>query len=254
MKKILTKKYMLSLLEPITDRRLKGRIMGGTIFSPICPDYNFKETKGPGGTNERIHDFDGMGEDAGIVYEKLINNSNGFLKELIDGEVKYKHVLIVADVESVDKTILNKLGIEQKEFVRRCKKTVSKINKDLRARGLTNSKCQLMSELFEKEGYGFYKNISILKEKLLNTRSKEIVRLMNKTQKLRLPLYKYWFGLTEERGKERAIDDMAMYASFGHCLQVDMGVILCADSEILSRCYNLFKNKNTPVIYVNGAY
>ena len=89
---------------------------------------------------------------------------------------------------------------------------------------------------------------------IVGNQGRQIKALVSGVQSKRVPLYKFWFGLSKGKGKKRAIGDMAMYASFGYCPKIDRGVILCADSRALSGCYNLFKNNKTPVIYLAGSY
>ncbi len=224
---------------------LESRLAGGSmvqIYSPICPDYHFKEIQDPFGETERIHDFDGLGEEMGIVYEKLIASSKELFDDLERRYIKYKHILLVADVEVEDPVILKKLGISKKEFVRRCKGTAEKIRRD-------GKDCLLMSDFFEQNKYDFEGNIDEILTRLKND------LLTKKVQTIRYPLHRFWFGLSREESMKRSLDEIAMYASFGHCPDISAGVILCADSEVLSRCYNVAKKgKKTPVIYISGKY
>lgn len=229
------------------------RCCGEFIISPICPDYNFKKVQLKD-RSERVHDFNGIGENTGIVYEKLIRESKELFKLFDKQKVKYQHLLLVADVEGKDKIILKKLGITRKEFNQKCQVTVEKINFDLRKKGFKKSRCILMSQFFKDQKYCFFKNIKKIHECLLKTTNKETLKLILEAQKKRCPLYEFWFEMDKQAGERRALHEMAMYASFGHCPAINKGVILCADSEILSHCYNLFKENKTPVIYLSGKY
>jgi len=222
---------------------------GVVIYSPVCPDYHFEEIKNLFGQSERVHDFDGLGEGKGIVYEKLITQTNGLLRRLEELKVEYRHLLLVADVEGTDKVILNKLRITKDEFIRRCRKTCREINRDLKRRKLLNSRCELMGKFFEEEGYDFYGKIEEIAKK-----SDASSGLLRGVREVRLPLHRFWFGLANEQSYERSIREVAMYASFGHCSKISDGIILCADSEVLSGCYNLLKKKKTPAIYLKGSY
>lgn len=243
----------LVLLDETRKSELKKRCVQETIFSPICPDYNFKKVQLKN-RSERVHDFNGIGKSTGIVYEKLIRESEALFGLLNRSKINYQHLLLVADVEGKDKIILKKLGIIRTEFNEKCQATVKKINLDLKEKGLFKSKCVLMSQFFKDQKYSFYKNIKTIHEHLLKTANKETLKLILKAQKKRCPLYKFWFEMDKQAGEMRTLHEMAMYASFGHCLAISKGVILCADSEILSRCYNLFKENKTPVIYISGKY
>jgi hypothetical protein len=251
MKKSYTYKGLIELDGSLKD--FAERIKSGEIISPICPDYGFKEIVSVN-KKERVHDFDSLGMETGIVYEKLIEKSTSLLKELIGRGVSYKHNLLIADIECEDKVILEKLSITNKEFVLRCKETVKKINKDLTRRGLTNSKAMLMSKYFLDNNYKFYKNIEMLKKKLNQACDIKTKQFKERSQKIRFPLHKFWFGLSKDKSYERTLDDICMYASFGYCPSINNSVILCADSEVLSMSYNLFKKVKTPVLYVSGNY
>lgn len=220
------------------------------IISPICPDYHFKKITNPMGQAERIHDFDGLGEEVGIVYEKLITCSESFFEKLRNCGVKYRHILLLADVERRDRLVLKKLGIDSKEFLRRVIQSCMAINFDLQKRGLLNSKCMLMDDFFESVEYPFDKNINKNVSKLSGNSE-----FIERVHRLRFPLHEFWFSISEGESRKRSIHEVAMYASFGQCPQIASEVILCADSEVLSGCYNLFKvNEKTPVIYLKGNY
>ena len=222
---------------------------GINIFSPICPDYHFKKVKNPFGQSERIHDFDGMGERKGIVYEKLISSSESLFKQLDKLNVKYRHILLVADVEKEDRVMIRRLSISEEEFLRRCRLTCDAINGDLTKRGLGKSKCDLMGRYFRREKYDFYGNIIEIANHLTGNSSLE-----KRILKTRFPLHRFWFGISENESRKRSIHDIAMYSSFGKCPEINQGIILCADSEVLSHCYNIGKKKKTPVIYISGNY
>lgn len=248
--KIIINLASLTNLMLLDQRRLVVRD-GVVIYSPICPDYHFKKIMNPLGQAERVHDFDGMGVKKGIVYEKLMTRSKKLFERLEKSGVEYEHLLLVADVEKTDNIILQKLGIGQEEFIKRCKKTCNAINADLKERGFEKSNCMLMGEYFREVKYGFEKNIKKIEAKL-----DKDSRLIRQVQRVRLPLHQFWFGLGKQESEKRSVGEAAMYASFGHCPEISGGIILCADSEILSKCYNLLKarNKYTPVIYLKGNY
>lgn len=220
-----------------------------TIYSPICPDYHFKEIVNPIGQKERIHDFDGLGVEKGIVYEKLIRDSGELLDYLEDNDIQYKHVLLVADVEVKDQTILKKLQISAEEFISCSTSTEEKINQDLICSGRKYSICDLMGNYFKTIGYDFSGNIKVISARILGSSD-----LARRVEEIRFPLHHFWFGLSKEKSLQRSIDEIAMYASFGSCPQISSGIILCADSEILSHCYNVNNSKRVPVIYVSGSY
>ncbi len=243
----------LSLIDNTSEAEVIRRYGSEFIISPICPDYNFKKIQLKD-RSERVHDFNGIGENMGIVYEKLIRESEGLFKLLDKQKIKYQNLLLVADVEGKDKIILKKLGVTRTEFNQKCQRTVEKINLDLKKKGFKKSRCLLMSQFFKDQKYSFFQNIQKIHEHLLKITDKEILKLILEAQNKRCPLYEFWFGMDKERGKVRTLHEMAMYTSFGYCPAIGKGVILCADSEILSRCYNLFKKNKTPVIYISGKY
>lgn len=244
----------LVLVDQIDQKELQSRLVNPLVVSPLCPDYNFSKVIGPENKQERIHDFNGLGEDVGIVYKKLIDIAGRFFSVLDQKKINYQHILLVADVECHDETILKKLSINSIEFIRRCQQTVRKVNADLKKRQLIKSNCLLMSQFFKKQNYSFFKDIKILERKILRTKNSQVLALVKKAQKERRPLHKFWFNLSKIKSKQRTIEEIAMYTSFGHCPKIDNNIILCADSEILSHSYNLFKKKKTPVFYLTGAY
>lgn len=243
----------LSLIDDTSEAEVVRRCCDEFVISPICPDYNFKKVQLKD-RSERVHDFNGIGENTGIVYEKLIRESEAFFELLNKQKINYQHLLLVADVEGKDKIILKKLGITRVEFNERCQKTVEKINLDLRKKGFKKSRCILMSQFFKDQKHSFYRNIKKIHKYLLKTTNKETQKLILEVQKKRCPLYEFWFAMDNQAGERRALHEMAMYASFGYCPAINRGIILCADSEILSHCYNLFKKYKTPVIYISGKY
>lgn len=244
----------LEFLDEANKEEIIRRCRQGIIVSPLCPDYHFREVNGPSNRKERIHDFDNLGEEVGIVYLKLIKETEKLFSLFEKERIDYKHLLLIADVESEDLLILSKLKINRKTFISRCRISVKKINQDLKKRGLRNSRCLLMSQLFTREEYDFFGTIKNIKSRLLKERDRRLTGLIKEVCHLRLPLHQFWFGIDEKTSYARSIDEMAMYASFGYCPRIDRGIILCADSAILSRCYNLFKAKKTPVIYIKGSY
>ena len=216
---------------------------------PLCPDYSFEVND----NKERVHDFSGLGDDVGIVYNKLIEVAEPFFKFLDKSSIKYKSTFLMADVESSDRLILSKLAIKEDTFISRCEKSIGKVNLDLRKRKI-NGVCLGMREFFNNHKYNFQSEMQ-KKEELLE--SEQFAGFMKKVIQERAHLYAFWFNLGDEKCVSRAYQDGAMYAAFTADTVVSKGIILCADSEILSRCYNIFNsNRNfyVPILYVKGAY
>lgn len=220
------------------------------FYIPLCPDYSFELND----NNERIHDFSSMGNNKGIVYEKLISQTQPLFDYHKECDVPYKAFFLMADVEGVDQLILNKIGISKVKFQENCNLSAIKINEDLKARNI-KGQCLGMEEYFKNKKYDFHKeehdNYLKVKEGKVNQ------AFMDKVIELRKDLYNFWFNISESDCIDRSYKDVGMYAAFAEQEDISNGIILCADSEILSCAYNSLKDSNknkTPVIYVKGKY
>lgn len=219
------------------------------FFIPLCPDYSFEIND----NNERIHDFTSIGTEMGIVYEKFIRQAQSLFDYLREQNIDYYAYFLEADVEAVDPLILKKLGVTKEEFVERCAVSAKKIDADLKERRI-NGKCIGMEEYFEKQNYDFHKLEEDNLEKVANGNADKT--FVDKVIQLRKDLYNFWFGISEAECIHRAYKDIGMYATFAEEPRIAKGIILCADSEILSCSYNCLKTDQTktPVIYVKGNY
>ena len=220
------------------------------FYIPLCPDYSFEINE----NNERIHDFSGMENGRGIVYEKFIKNVQPMFDYLRRNNIKYYAYFLMANVEVVDQTILNKLKINAKQFLKNCSESAVKVDEDLKTRQISG-KCIGMEEFFNSKQYDFHK-LEI--QNLQKVRDGEVdIRFRDHVLGLRKDLYKFWFGIPDEECTTRAYKDIGMYATFAEQPDISTGIILCADSEILSCSYNALKKDpktHTPVIYVKGNY
>lgn len=221
-----------------------------SFFIPLCPDYSFEVSN----NSERVHDFSGMGDEVGIVYEKLINITQAMFDFLNKSKIKYTATFLMADVEVTDKLILRKLKISESDFINKCASSTKKISVDLKKRGIKGI-CLGMEEYFKSKTYQFHKVKELNYQKIKDAAIDK--RFLEKVIELRKGPYKFWFDISDEECIERAYKDIGMYAAFAEEPSIANGIILCADSEILSCCYNIFKsdkNNSTTVIYVKGGY
>ncbi|MEX0649753.1 MAG: hypothetical protein WD200_02040 [Candidatus Andersenbacteria bacterium] len=113
------------LIPPAAVAKLFARIIAAgqkgepvTLVGAFCPDYAYEETGNP--QLPYRYTFNGVGEGVGLVaqqFVRIVPAISGFLTQL---RINHRIVLGIGDFEADSPAVLERVGLQQAEFKRRC--------------------------------------------------------------------------------------------------------------------------------------
>lgn len=113
------------LIPPPTIARLLARVVhaglaGGriTLVGAFCPDYAYEATGNP--LVPYRYTFDGVGEGVGLVAQQFVRIVPVLSAFLQAHGINHQVVLSIGDFEADSAAVLQRVGLDRTEFVRRC--------------------------------------------------------------------------------------------------------------------------------------
>lgn len=113
------------LIPPPTVARLLARVIEDgqqgrpiTVVGAFCPDYAYEETGNP--QIPYRYTFEGIGQGVGLVAQQFARVVPGFSQLLAELGISHKIVLAIGDFEADSQAVLDCVGVDRTEFVRRC--------------------------------------------------------------------------------------------------------------------------------------
>ena len=113
------------LIPPPTVARLLARVIEAgqqgqsiTVVGAFCPDYAYEETGNP--QIPYRYTCDGLGQGVGLVAQQFARIVPGFSRLLAELGVSHQIVLAIGDFEADSQAVLDRVGVDRNEFVRRC--------------------------------------------------------------------------------------------------------------------------------------
>lgn len=121
-----------------------------TMVGAFCPDYAYQETGNP--QIPYRYTFDGVGEKVGLVaqqFVRIVPSISQFLRTL---GIDHRIVLGIGDFEADSESVLQRVGLNRTEFIRRCQSSLDAF------RAMVPADLPLTLELFgEERGQGRFR-------------------------------------------------------------------------------------------------
>jgi len=180
------------------------------IFSPSCPAYS--QTKGK---------YDGECLESGVSLTTNIHLKfvTGLLNILNKEKIPFSYIILTADQEIRDPTMLKKLDLDEQIALKRVENTVEATNKILdkfREKYSSGSFISTTFIDFFKEEFPKLRRDYIKRINELCKKDKEFLKLIKKSHKAKSGFYKWFFpNLPKKLRWERSKNVFAQYASLG---------------------------------------
>jgi hypothetical protein len=219
-----------------------------SLITPLCPDYEHIKIA----ANFYKYTFNKLGEDIGLIGKKLIQVIDKLHKIFNDYEIEYKHYLHYGDFESYSQNICNRLKIDEKEFLKRLRKSVIQMNKK------TNNKCIVSMVVKELSNKKDWKKRCLSNEKKIHNYLKKDLKFKRNIELIsnsRASLYASWFPkFTKKDYVNIVIKQGAEYTTMGdlYFRKYSNPIILGFDHPKMKPFYNL--NNDLPIIYGKTMY
>ncbi|MFW5885255.1 MAG: hypothetical protein ACOCUF_03465 [Patescibacteria group bacterium] len=211
------KKQVDSIINAV-NRGLRGDKV--IITGAFCPDYEYIETGDPAIPYK--YTFEGLNGGVGLValqFKRMVPILIDFFQR---NGIPYELHLGIGDFEADSKEILDRVGVDYPEFIRRCEQSLQDFRESLP--NISNLNLYLMKHQFMNGGWEEYKRMSFERMKsgdfgLIEeaTGKKPDSEVVNFTAKASRRFYEQWYGseFTFNELREIVISQGAEYAALG---------------------------------------
>jgi|GEM_PF-2057724 hypothetical protein len=215
-------KVLEQLVETI-KRGLKGEVI--VFTGAFCPDYSYEET-GRKDIPYR-YTFDNVGVGVGLVaqqFQRVLPFLTDFMSRW---GINYRIQLGIGDFEARSEEILRRVGVDEKEFIQRCKKSLEAFDQAL-------PEIEMDLRLFD-EGWANGRFSRYIKEATVRLSQADFGQIKTNTGKdprheIRFiakdgqDFYRRWFGDSEMSLKEiekKVTEQLAEYVAVGKVFKED---------------------------------
>lgn len=241
------------------ERKIEeGLSKGGSlsIVSPTCPDYSSHINRG-----QREYDFESLGTGLGLAGETLLE-AVVVLKGALDGcgINRIDYTIIMADVEADDPEILQRVGLDKREFLSRLRISNQALQEEQLRRGLLPRASMMSNFLAPEDQIRAEVAISMIK-----------LRRIEAIATARVNLYARWFkpDTIDELNllaRSRAKVDILKYLTFGMAARRLGVIVLETTAPQIAGLYNFGDGRvrrdgvdlppllPTPVIMIEKEY
>jgi hypothetical protein len=239
------KKQVDSIINVI-NRGLQGDKI--IITGAFCPDYEYVET-GDSALPYK-YTFEGLNAGVGLValqFQRMIPILIDFFQR---NDISYELHLGIGDFEADSLEILNRVGLEYSDFIKRCDKSLNAFREALPE--ISNLNLYLMKHQFMNGGWEQYKKISF--ERMIDgdfgliesaTGKKPETEVVNFTAKASRRFYEQWYGkeFSFAELKKIVMEQGAEYAALGRIFREsfpDNPIIQLAGDRPKMQAFNNF--------------
>ncbi|MFO7806912.1 MAG: hypothetical protein R6V40_00610 [Candidatus Moraniibacteriota bacterium] len=194
------------------------------ITGAFCPDYEYEETGDP--ALPYRYTFEGLNEGVGLVAQQF-QRMIPLLADFFDRNgIEYEFHLGIGDFEADSKEILERVGVDYAEFVKRCSRSLENFQNQLPS--IPNLHLYLMRNEFMNGGWEQYKKMAYERMKEGNfgfieqaTGKKAETEVVNFTAKASRKFYEQWYGasFTWNKLRELVMAQGSEYAALGRIFQ-----------------------------------
>ena len=219
------------------------------IVTPCCPDYSKIKIK-----DKYEFTFKSIGDDMGLVAERLSLNIKQIHNFLNKFSIKFKHIITIGDFEAFSASNQKRLNLNEKNYLKKLLINQNQINKYFSGNECITKKtfCEIFNG--KKEWQKITKKFITEIKKNNNSKilEKEKIKIILSA---RIPLYKKWYGELSNKGYENILFHQASeYAAMGYLIEKKYknAIVIGADHYRMSEFYKL--GSNIPVFYLKKNY
>lgn len=196
-----------------------------TIVGAFCPDWAYEETDDP--HLPYRYTFDGVGEGVGLVAQQFVRIVPAISAWLDELDIEHRIILSIGDFEADSEGVLERVGVNRQEFLRRCQCSLDRFAEAVPA------DLPLELEMFDggRSRGRFRKYAEDATRKMMAGNFGRMVELHNDLLEVlaRIPdqyrtFYKRWFGgMSDDNVRRIVYEQGGEYAALARIYEEDFG-------------------------------